>query len=71
MESIVFAFRFFTNLPFPGRSKWQEETAARALGWLPLTGLWAGVCQYFCLMADADSRLSPFEALAAIFSDFY
>lgn len=70
MESIVFAFRFFTNLPFPGRSKWQEETAARALGWLPLTGLWAGVCQYFALWLMQTLGFPRFEALAAIFLIF-
>lgn len=45
MEDVVFAFRFFTNIPFPGENLWRERQAARALGWLPLTGLVIGLAQ--------------------------
>lgn len=44
MESLLFAFRYFTNLPIPGDSKWDEKTAAASLAWLPLTGLILGLC---------------------------
>ncbi|MCL2166713.1 MAG: adenosylcobinamide-GDP ribazoletransferase, partial [Clostridiales bacterium] len=44
MDSLIFAFRYFTNLPLPADLKWNEKTAAAALAWLPFTGLSIGLC---------------------------
>ncbi len=43
MDSLIFAFHFFTNLPLPGETDWNEQTAAASLTWLPLTGLILGL----------------------------
>ena len=43
MEALIFAFRFFTNLPLPGTADWHERNAAASLAWLPLTGAVIGV----------------------------
>ncbi|MCL2122164.1 MAG: adenosylcobinamide-GDP ribazoletransferase [Clostridiales bacterium] len=41
---MIFAFRYFTNLPIPADLKWNEKTAAASLAWLPFTGLSIGLC---------------------------
>jgi adenosylcobinamide-GDP ribazoletransferase len=43
MKPLLFAFRYFTNLPVPSDPGWSEETASASLSWLPLTGLVVGV----------------------------
>ena len=43
MAPLFFAFRYFTNLPFPGELRWNKETAAASLTWLPFTGLTLGI----------------------------
>ena len=44
MEPLLFAFRYFTNLPLPRESRWDENTTASSLTWLPLTGAAVGCC---------------------------
>ena len=44
MEPLLFAFRYFTNLPLPGSARWDEKTAAASMTWLPLTGAVLGIC---------------------------
>ena len=44
MEPLLFAFRYFSNLPIPGKAGWDEKTTAASLTWLPLTGAVIGIC---------------------------
>ena len=44
MDPLLFAFRYFTNLPMPGKLSRNEKIAAASLAWLPLTGLAIGFC---------------------------
>ncbi len=43
MNSLTFAIKFFTRLPWPREAKWEAKAAAGALGVLPLVGLLLGV----------------------------
>ncbi|MEA4892770.1 MAG: adenosylcobinamide-GDP ribazoletransferase [Peptococcaceae bacterium] len=66
MKGVVFAFCFFTNIPCPGKNAWQETAAARALGWLPLTGLAVGLLQAAVFSLMESGGFPRFEELKAV-----
>ncbi|MCL1849464.1 MAG: adenosylcobinamide-GDP ribazoletransferase, partial [Clostridiales bacterium] len=61
MDALLFAFRYYTNLPLPGEPKWDDKTAAASLSWLPLTGLAVGLClaALAAFFQSADFPLYP------------
>jgi adenosylcobinamide-GDP ribazoletransferase len=71
---LVFAFQFFTNLPWPGRAAWNEKNAAASLTWLPLTGLAIGlalvVFQLFCQRVGFP-RYAPLGGLLLLALDLW
>ena len=66
MEPLLFALRYFTNLPLPRESRWDEGTAASSLVWLPFTGLVVGSCLSALAHLFIQSDFPQYPALRAV-----
>ncbi len=66
MDSLIFAFHFFTNLPLPGDADWNEQTAAASLAWIPLTGLVLGLVMAVLRLFSQNIGFPQSAPLAAL-----
>jgi len=68
MKSLIFALKFFTRIPAAKSVDWEAETAARSLGFLPLTGLITGffLSVLYCGMLYAGWPQNPYLQAALL-----
>ena len=66
MASLLFALRYFTNLPLPKESSWNEKNAAASLAWLPMTGIALGACTVALELFFRNTGFPRYPSLRAL-----